>query len=467
MPLDFLGSVYFDGTKVPYWEQIKQVTPFVASAILLKLYTNGSSNTWERKLHGKVYIMTGGTSGIGSALAKELASKGAQLVLLSSQIGEHADNSAKVWMTDYVNDLREVTGNELIYSEYCDLSSLHSIRKFATKWLDNSPARRLDGVICLANESIPMGKLRTNSIDGVERQMAINYLGHYHLLTLLEPALRAQPADRDVRVLISSCLSQNMGDVELNDLLWEDRTYPSNQPWKVYGTSKLLLNMFAKEFQRRVQNVPRPDKQPCPIRVNIVNPGVVRSPGMRRFLSMGSIFGLVIYLLLYPVFWLLMKSCQQGMQSYLFAINNPNIMNIRGGNYIKECTIIENETRRELNDEALQKKIYNLTSEQIVKLEKASAIERNRGRKVNKKSRLDDLDVKGEGGATSSVPSNNDKTGLFTSAFTESKQGDPGLYPDMNKIDPGSIDEAREARLRHLDEKYMKSREVRSRAAKD
>lgn len=147
MPLDFLGSVYYDGTKVPYWEQIKQVTPFVASAILLKLYTNGSSNTWERKLHGKVYIMTGGTSGIGSALAKELASKGAQLVLLSSQIGEHADNSAKVWMTDYVNDLREVTGNELIYSEYCDLSSLHSIRKFATKWLDNSPARRLDGVI--------------------------------------------------------------------------------------------------------------------------------------------------------------------------------------------------------------------------------------------------------------------------------------------------------------------------------
>ena len=60
-------------------------------------------------------------------------------------------------------------------------------------------------------------------MDGVERQIGINYLAHFHLLTLLGPSLRVQPPDRDVRVLIATCSSQNLGDVDLNDLLWSTR----------------------------------------------------------------------------------------------------------------------------------------------------------------------------------------------------------------------------------------------------
>ncbi|KAF6063061.1 hypothetical protein FOB64_006076 [Candida albicans] len=33
-------------------------------------------------------------------------------------------------------------------------------------------------------------------MDGVERQIGINYLAHFHLLTLLGPSLRVQPPDR-------------------------------------------------------------------------------------------------------------------------------------------------------------------------------------------------------------------------------------------------------------------------------
>ena len=57
------------------------------------------------------------------------------------------------------------------------------------------------------------------------------YLAHFHLLTLLGPSLRVQPPDRDVRVLIATCSSQNLGDVDL-DLLWSDKRYPATQPWK-------------------------------------------------------------------------------------------------------------------------------------------------------------------------------------------------------------------------------------------
>ncbi|KAF6009774.1 hypothetical protein HII12_003320 [Brettanomyces bruxellensis] len=243
MPINYIANLIVKGPEnTAGWKYIRKLGPPALLITLLKLYFNGSNNTWQRDLHGKVYMITGGTSGIGSELVKELAQRGAQLVLLTSQLEK--DNSGAVWITDYVDDLRDATGNPLIYVEQCDLSSLYSVRKFATKWLDNRVPRRLDGIICLASERVPPGKQREVSTEGVEKQLAVNYLGHYHLLTLLIPAIKSQPIDRDVRIAV--------GTVDLDDLLWENKLYPSRSPWKVYGSSKLMLHMFAKEFQRRL-----------------------------------------------------------------------------------------------------------------------------------------------------------------------------------------------------------------------
>ncbi len=463
MPLDYLGAVFLQKTHtIPHWEQIKQLAPPLVAAFLFKLYTNGSSNTWERKLHGKVYIMTGGTSGIGASLAREMASRGAQLILLTSQAAEDADASAKIWLTDYIEDLRESTGNEMIYAEDCDLSSLYSIRKFATKWLDNKPARRLDGIICLAGESLPMGKLRSNSIDGIEIQMAINYLGHYQLLTLLEPALKVQPPDRDVRVLVSSCLSQNLGQIDLNDLLWEERSYPQRSPWKVYGTSKLLLNMFAKEFQRKLESVERADKQPCGVRVNIVNPGIVRSPSTRRFLSFGTIWGLLLYLVLYPIFWLILKSTQMGMQSYIYALNSPEIFPLKGGQYIKECKIIEQESRKELHDPELQKKVFEITAAKIDKLERASALERNKNKSKKKDEKAEKNSAKSTGVDSSSTERAAEieraRISVFASAFSGAGAGAGAADPLFPSGKPPAMTPAREKVLAGLEAKLAASK---------
>jgi NADPH:quinone reductase-like Zn-dependent oxidoreductase len=55
----------------------------LAFLTLLKIWTSGRYNPTQRLLHGKVVMMTGGTSGIGAAAALGLASQGAQLVLLT------------------------------------------------------------------------------------------------------------------------------------------------------------------------------------------------------------------------------------------------------------------------------------------------------------------------------------------------------------------------------------------------
>ncbi|GME83486.1 unnamed protein product [Ambrosiozyma monospora] len=314
-------------------------------------------------------------------------------------------------------------------------------------WLDAKPARRLDGVLCLAAECMPLGKARETSVDGVERQMAINYLAHYHLLTLLQPALKVQPPGRDVRVLLSTCLSQSMGSIDLSDLLWDERRYPVRSPWTVYGTSKMMLNMFGKEFQRRLDKVGRKDGAPNTLRVNIVNPGIVRTPSTRRAISMGTIWGLLLYLVLYPIFWLFFKSAEQGMQSFIYAVCNPDLIDLQGGKYIKECTVMQSESRAELNDEELQGKIFELTKMLIQKLEKESAIERNKG-----KSRKEREKLKKEKAKESEKKDNNQHS-VFETAF---KNSSADLFPDMSKLrkTSGNADKAKEQLLKDLDAKF-------------
>ncbi|CCH44738.1 Retinol dehydrogenase 13 [Wickerhamomyces ciferrii] len=422
MPINIIGSMVVQGPEVlPGWQYIKSYGPLLAVIGGLKYYCRGTTNTWERDLHGKVYIITGGTSGLGAALVDDLAARGAQLILLVRSIED-------AWLTEYIQDLRDKHSNFLIYAEECDLSSLYSVRKFATKWLDNSPPRRLDGVVCTAAEALPYGKERENSIDGLEIQTAVNYVGHYHLLTLLSPSLRAQIPDRDVRVILTTCLSQAMGNLDLKDPLFIAKRYPKNKPWTVYGTSKLQLGLFAKEFQRRLLAVPRKDGSPLNVRVNVVNPGFMRSPSTKRVLSFGSLFGLFLYLVYLPILWVFLKSSAQGIQSILYALMCPDFINLDGGNFISECDIYK-PARAEFEDAELQKNLFDATEKFISEVEKDSAYKRKKAEAIAKKSKETKDKKEKESNAKSNDNSKED-IGLKTNS---QPKGEVPLFPELDK----------------------------------
>ncbi|CAK7892436.1 hypothetical protein CAAN1_19S02894 [[Candida] anglica] len=369
MPINVLGAVLLEGPQViPGWELIKTYAPAVAVVGAIKYYFGGSSNIWERDMHGRVFMITGGTSGVGAQVAFQLASQGAQIVLLVRKVEDQ-------WLIDYIEDMRERTNNFLIYAEECDLASLHSVRKFATKWLDNSPPRRLDGVVCCAAESIPPYKPRQVTTDGLERQMGVNYVSHFHLLTLLGPALRVQPPDRDVRVVLASCASQSLGELDLEDPLWQTRRYPTNKPLSVYGTSKLLLGLFAKEFQNQLDEYERKDKAPCNVRLVTANPGILRTPSTRRFLSLGSVWGLILYWILFPIWFIFLKSAYEGSQSIMYALSAKDLAKMQGAQHIQECRIVKS-SRKELFDEELQKQYFQATEKKIEEVERQSAKQR-------------------------------------------------------------------------------------------
>ena len=274
----------------------------------------------------------GGTSGIGQAVVEDLATRGAQVILL-------VRDTADVFTVEYVEDLRKRTGNALIYAEPCDLADLHSVRQFATKFIDNSPPRRLDMVVCCAGLMAPPLAARAETVDGVEEHLGVNYLAHAHLLNIISPVLRAQPADRDVRVLLATCGSHLLGELDVGDLQFTRRGYPSARPWRCYGASKMALMVYAGEFQRRLDAYVRKDGEKVNVRVFNIDPGFARTPGTRRWLSLGSLWGLLIYVIMWPIWWLVLKSPDSAAQSFLAAGMAKKYAGGEGGKMLKECRV--------------------------------------------------------------------------------------------------------------------------------
>lgn len=287
---------------------------------------------------------------------------------------------------DFVEDLRSQTANELVYAEQVDLSSLHSIRLFATKWIDNAPPRRLDMIILCANSIIPpFSKKPSLTVDGVEPSWAVNYLANFHLLSILSPAIRAQPPDRDVRVIMGTC-SSYIGGVIVSEK--EKAQVKAASDSGLYGTSKLALMIFAQSFQKHLDAYVRPDKEPNRARVIMVDPGWTRTPGMRHWLSAGSLWGLLFYLLLWPFWWLVLKSPNQGAQSFLHAAMNADLSRAPGGRFIKECREVD-FARKEVTDEKIAKELWEASEKQIEALEKEGALNRARAKQEKEKEKGD------------------------------------------------------------------------------
>ncbi|KAL8690187.1 MAG: hypothetical protein Q9218_004320 [Villophora microphyllina] len=375
MPIPILAEVAYNGASaVPGLVPTLEVLPWLVAIFIMKWYFGGASNVSERLMKSKVVMITGGTSGIGAAVVQELALRGAQIILLTQQ------PPSDPFLVDYVEDLRSVSGNELVHAEQVDLSSLHSIRLFATKWVDNAPPRRLDMIILCANTMMPRFGNAALTQDNVESNWGINYLANFHLLSILSPAIRAQPPDRDVRIVFGTCSSYIGGDISA---LKDTRSpLPSR---KEYGTSKLALMTFTQAFQKHLDGYQRPDKQPSNARVVLVDPGLSRTPGMRRWLSMGSLWGLLLYLIMWPVWWLVLKSPQMGAQSFLHAAMEADLGRGTGGKFIKECKE-RVFLRNEVTDEKVAKKLWEFSDKQVESSEKQGAARRAKEKKDKKVS---------------------------------------------------------------------------------
>ena len=182
-------------------------------------------------LSGRVFMITGTTSGLGEESARVLAGRGARVVILARDPDKNSEAAERIRSSVPEADLS---------THQLDLADLTSVASFATEAAD-----QFDRIDVLMNNAGVMCCPFGHTADGFEMQFGTNHLGHFALTARLLPLLRR--ADRP-RVVTLSSGGHRISDVDLDDPNFEHTDY---DPWVSYGRSKTANVHFAAELARR------------------------------------------------------------------------------------------------------------------------------------------------------------------------------------------------------------------------
>ena len=243
---------------------------------------------------GKLAIVTGANSGLGYETALALAGAGAETIVAarSRERGEAA-----------VARIRAAHPQAKVRFEALDLGSLASVEAFAGRIA--AAHDRLD--ILVNNAGVMALPERETTADGFERQIGVNFLGHFALTARLLPLLRAAEAARAVQ--LSSLAHARRGDIDFDNLQGE-REY---RPWTAYSYSKLAMLMFALELDRRSK------ANGWGIASMAAHPGWARSELIDK--GMGRSFRARLTGLIFPLF---AQSAAAGALPTLYAATAPD-----------------------------------------------------------------------------------------------------------------------------------------------
>ena len=196
-----------------------------------------------------VCLVTGGTSGIGRAVAGQLAAQGATVLLTGRN---RARGEAAV---------AEICGQggsaEFLPA---DFASLASVRALAAE-----VRQRHDRLHILVNNAgfVSGSRTRRLTADGDEETFAVNHLATFLLTNLLRDLLVVGAPARVVTV--SSDAHRMVRALDFDNLQCERRY----KPFLAYGQSKLANILFTYELSRQLEG--------SGVTANCLHPGVVRT----------------------------------------------------------------------------------------------------------------------------------------------------------------------------------------------
>lgn len=203
-------------------------------------------------MNSKVCVVTRAATGLGKAVAHELAKTGATVIL----IARDPEQGARVQQ-----EITSATNNPNVELELGDLSNLSSVRNLAVILLNQH-----EKIDVLINNPAAYRRQRGVTVDGFEEMFAANYLGPYLLTRHLLDSLQASDSARIIMVTAPSATELDFDDLQ------GERQF---NPLKAYGASKMANLLFAFQLADRLQD--------SNIRVNAVNPGLVRSGPLEEF----------------------------------------------------------------------------------------------------------------------------------------------------------------------------------------
>jgi retinol dehydrogenase-14 len=280
---------------------------------------------------GKVVLITGGTSGIGKAVATALAAMGAEVVVTgrSRERGEAA-----------VEEIRRASGKEGVSLVLADLTVQAEVRTLAEEF-----GRSHDRLDVLINNAGAVFSKRVETADGLERTLALNHLAPFLLTNLLLGLIKDSAPSRIITV---SSEARRGAEIDFDDLQSE-RKY---RGFPVYGKSKLANILFTYELAERLRGTG--------VTANCVHPGAVST-------NFGMNNGGVM-VLLFRALKPFMRTPEQGADTLIYLASSPEVEGV-SGRYFGDRKVISSS--EEPHGVSAQKRLWE-ASEELTNLKVAS-----------------------------------------------------------------------------------------------
>jgi NAD(P)-dependent dehydrogenase (short-subunit alcohol dehydrogenase family) len=284
------------------------------------------------RLEGKTVLIDGASSGLGFAVATEVARRGARVIM-----------ACRSGIPEKGEEVKKLSGNNDVHMLQVDFSDQSSIQHLASR-IQNQYAP-VDIYICNA-AVVPSESRKT--LQGLEEMFMVNYLSKFIFINLLiekgcfrqsavdsqqsavgsrHPASSIQhPASRII--IISSESHRNPGKFDW-DGFGKYKEYGMQKTVELYGYYKLLLTTFTRELSRRLN----PEGE-TNCSVFSLCPGPINSRIAREApVLFQPLLGLVFYLFFkspdkaaVPVIYLTASKEMEGKPfDYLFLMNRKEI----------------------------------------------------------------------------------------------------------------------------------------------
>ncbi|XP_068222514.1 retinol dehydrogenase 13-like [Palaemon carinicauda] len=288
----------------------------------------------KASMKGKTVVITGANKGIGLETARDLARRGATVILACRNVIR-----ANIARDDI---LKTATGKVEVHQ--LDVSSMASVRRFGRTF----QSRMVDVLINNAGVAdIP----QEITDEGLELTVATNHLGHFLLTHLLMPNLKATSGRIIHLTSIGHTWVKDIKELDLeNNMKFEyDRPLKTLE---IYAATKLFNVLFSNELARKIKKTG--------VTTNSVHPGVVDTD---IFIPMNSRVWYGIFIKLFVKAYA--KTPVEGAQTTIHVAVSEDLNDV-SGKYFQDCK--EAAPSALALDERLARKVWNI-SERLVQLQ--------------------------------------------------------------------------------------------------